>query len=750
LADARPEAPRWRGGHRVSEASRRPRRDAIALLCICAIGFALRASGFEWVFVGDEVHLVIGDGHYHARMALYSLANFPSLLGFDPYVKFPDGAAPQTPPFPAWVLAALAQLLGGAPATLERVLAWWSVVLGSVLPLPVYFAARVVGGRAVALAAAALAASLPLLVSIGSVGEADHHAAQSLLGANWLLCSLRLAAGTGGWGAATGLAATRFAMLAAWSGSMLYLVVADGLLFLTGVLTGRTGLLRLQGFGALATAVGVVPLIALLPPPATGSYSMVALSHMHPLVLVALAGVALAAAWRERHASARSTTARLAETLALSLLGLGVLLALPGPRESLLLALAFFRLTGGSQVLVAELLPLFPIFGRPAGVHPPAFYGGFAYAIPLAPVAVALAARRAKHPAAAWLLCGWTTVLGALAVGQVRFGTDFAASASIGFALGLAQLTSLLRRMQLQRSVAAALVIGLAVALLASPIRSSYAPAALGSLRALTGEIHLGDRALSTPGGSLIRFLQEVRRLTPETSGYLDASTTPEYGVLCSASLGHTLHYVARRASSADGFLHTVGRERYLATLRFFAARDEAEALHIARDLGSRYAIVSFPPQRAFEQRLYQVGRGPSAGRPLEQFRLIAEGPRGGRPLSELFGLLAPRAVVPHRLFEIVEGAQLEVRGTPGQAVSASLALNAPLVGAFEWRTRTMVGEDGLATLRVPYPTESRSPTYARGPYQIQAGPRRYRVAVSEDDVRHGRVILVAPRRGAS
>jgi asparagine N-glycosylation enzyme membrane subunit Stt3 len=648
------------------------------------------------------------------------------------------------------MLAAVARLLGGDLPTLERVLAWWSTVLGSLLPLPVYLAARTVGGRVVALTAAALAASLPLLVSIARIGEADHHAAQSLLGATWLLCALRLAVGTGGWGVAAGLAATRLAVLAAWSGSLLYLVVADGLLLLTGVLTRRSGLLRLQGLGALATALGLAPLLALLPPPATGLYSMVSLSRMHGLVLVALAGVALGAAWRERRAAARGTPARLAETGALGVLALGILLALPGPRESLLLAVAFFDETGGSGARVAELLPLFPLLGRPAGVHPPAFYGGFAYLIPLAPVMVALAARRSEHPAASWLLCAWTAIFGVLAVGQIRFGTDFAASATIALALGLAQLAGLLMRLRLPAPAAAAVVFGLAAALLASPIRSSYAPAALRSLRALAGETHLGDRAITTPGGSLIRFLQGVRRLTPETSGYLEASVAPEYGVLCPTSLGHSLSYVARRASSANGFLHLVGRENYLATQRFFAERDEAEAVRIARALGARYAIVSFLPRPAagrLEQRLLHAGLGPPGGRPLAHFRLISE---GRPPLVELLGVPVARDVAAYRLFEIVEGAQLEVRARPGERVSASLALHAPLAGDFHWQTRAIAGRDGLATLRVPYPTESRSPTYARGPYRIRAGARRYRVAVSEDDVRRGHIIPVAPRRDAS
>ena len=70
----------------------------LSLLAISGLAFYLRALGFEWVFVGYEVVFPPADAQYHLRRAFFSFVNFPTVLLFDHYINFPDGAAVPWPP----------------------------------------------------------------------------------------------------------------------------------------------------------------------------------------------------------------------------------------------------------------------------------------------------------------------------------------------------------------------------------------------------------------------------------------------------------------------------------------------------------------------------------------------------------------------------------------------------------------------------------------------------------------------------
>ena len=68
-------------------------RAAGGLACVVLLAFALRAFAFPLVFTADgEVIFAIGDAYYHARRALFSFENFPSILIFDRFINHPDGA----------------------------------------------------------------------------------------------------------------------------------------------------------------------------------------------------------------------------------------------------------------------------------------------------------------------------------------------------------------------------------------------------------------------------------------------------------------------------------------------------------------------------------------------------------------------------------------------------------------------------------------------------------------------------------
>ncbi|MEN8184946.1 MAG: STT3 domain-containing protein, partial [Myxococcota bacterium] len=294
---------------------------ALGLFALCVLAFLLRSLGFEGVFLGEDVLFAAGDSYYHARIALWDFVNFPSILTFDSYINYPDGAAVPTPPLQDFVVAALARGLGGDPASLERVLAWWSPCVGALTPIPVYLAARRVGRVGVALGAAGLVAVMPILATASHVGNADHHALQALLGATLLwLCLAAVFPGARlrriGWG----LLAVRVAIALSWSGSLLYVLVADGLLLLTATLAARRDLLAMQALSVLASALILGSVVSLLPEPAGGPWWALSLSRLYPLALLAVAALAGAAFALERLRPQRSSAARLLGLIAPALL----------------------------------------------------------------------------------------------------------------------------------------------------------------------------------------------------------------------------------------------------------------------------------------------------------------------------------------------------------------------------------------------------------------------------------------------
>jgi hypothetical protein len=125
-----------------------------------------------------------------------------------------------------------------------------------------------------------------------------------------------------------------------------------------------------------------------------------------------------------------------------------------------------------------------------------------------------------------------------------------------------------------------------------------------------------------------------------------------------------------------------------------------------------------------------------------EHFRLITEGPAGGVPLTDVLGI-PHRRVIPYKLFEIVQGALLEVEAEPGEVVEASLTIATPLRRRFVYRAEAVAGADGRARLRVPYATDAVTPTHALGPWRVQAGAQRASVAVPESVVAQGAGVVV-------
>ena len=726
-------------------------RGAAALLVLLAVG----VRSLEWapILPGDgSVWLLPFDGAYHARRALYTFEHFPALLRFDPYLAYPGGAVVPAPPLYDWSLGAAARAFGDDTATFERVAAWASPALAGLAVLPIVAAGRALAGPALGLGGAAIFALLPISVNSSRLGNPDHHAAVALLGALLLAQTLRLARGAPArraawlWGA---LAVTRAALVLCWSGSLLYVAVADGVLLALGVVAGR-GWLTAHALGLAAGAALTAPFAAAELAAGGPALTATTFSWLQVGVLAALAGLAGSLALAERVRPCPGSGTRALRVAAFSALALAALLALPATRAALLPAAAFLAREDHSGQANFEQRPLFSwlapgsrVQGRAAIV----LYGGFAFAIPLAPLAALALARDPKRRRPAFALAGWTSALGALAITQVRFGSEFAASGSLGFALLLLEVRdALARRLRHPRAASvAALVAG--AALLWPAVSAVYLSTAAGTLALMHEPARARAAAEASGPGSLRRFAERLRQTAPDPVAERDPFAPPSFGVLAPPSLGYALQYFGRRATPASNAGPYLDRMRYEAVLEFYATSSEERALAIARELRTPYVVTMnhgwlAPPAIGYRLQR-ETGSAMRGHAHLAQFRLLDEGPERGSPLFFLFHGPPPMDAPAYRLFEVVEGAVLEVPAGPGALAEAEIALGSPLGLTVAFRARARAGPEGIARLRVPHPTSGDAPVHALGPWRVRAAGREWSVELTPAQVREGAVVPV-------
>ena len=733
------------------------RHAAVGLLVLLAV--AARCLDFSLVFPGDgRVWLDPFDGLYRVRRALFTLDRFPALLRFDPYLGFPAGSPVPAPPLYDWLLGAAAHALGNGVATLEVVAAWTAPLLAGLSVLPIAAAGRCVGSPGLGLAAATIFALLPVAVNFARLGDADHHAAVSLLGALWLAQTLAVARdGPGrrqGWRWAW-LTLTRVALVLTWSGSLLSVAIADGVLLALGLGCGGP-LLAAQAASLAASALVLVPFAAAERAGGAPLLSATTFSWLHVLALAGLAACAGALAAGERLRPTGGARERIVRAAALGALALGALLAVPALRAALAPAVAFLGREDRWGAANVEQRPLFPWLargpvarGRPAT----ALYGSFAYLIPLVPLAALAAARDPRRRRPALALAGWTAAFGGLALSQVRFGSDYAASGAIGFALLLdTARAALARRLPATRAGErlAAAAAGAAGAALLWPALAAYEFPALRRAISYARVPALASAVVARSGnGSLRRFAETVRAVARDPVAERDPFARPSFGILAPPDLGYALFYYGRRATPACNAGPYVDPALYEAALALTAGDSEASAVAIARRLAARFVLTQdhealAPPSIGFR---LQREAGSAVGElpHLAHFRLVAEGPPDGRPLATRFRGRPPRDAPPYRLFEVVAGARIDAPGEPGAVVEAELALASPLGRTLAWRALARVGPDGWAHLRVPHPTHAGTPVHALGPYRIRSAGRELRAQVSEAEVRAGAVVVAEP-----
>ncbi len=727
-------------------------RAALLLAAVFCLALLIRSLGFEHVLFDEMVLFAPGDAMYHLRRSFYTFVNFPAVLVWDPYINFPDGAPVPWAPLFDFGLGAIARLIANDQSGFERVAAWVPPVLGALTVIPVYGAARRVAPQTVALGAAVVFALIPISVNYSRVGNPDHHVAVALIGAYLLwLCMIVVDPRTDDRVLRRSiplLVLARVALMATWHGNLLYLVVFESAILFAIAFTERIALARAELWSTLATALLLVPVLAVLPTPTQGAYSSISLSRLHWIALVTPAIASGVVIFRASRSPASSTPVRLAWMVG-SVLGFWLIVfAFPEPREGLIPALQFGSMSDGVGTITPEQYPLFPIFGNEVQRSPTLPWANFYWLIPVAPIALLFLFRKRAERPAAWVLAWWCTAFGGLAIAQRRYGNDLSPAAAIAFALLFAGVArGVAARIGAGRIVEGGLAFAMVVGFALPAIRDVYLPRAIGSLQIpfATRPVQMNPR--STVAGSLISFAHEVREQTPETRGFVDQHAVPAYGVIAEPNLGHVLHYVARRATATDPMWAFIGPVNWDRTEGFLATADESEALEYAEQLRGRFVVTTASRNMgSVVDRLHRAdGRGSVRDPRLEHFRLIAEASPGTPGLRNLFERRPSGAVktIPYKLFEIVPGAVVEVRGREGEEVALSAIVTTNRNRHFEYASRARIGVDGVARIRVPYPTRSKSATGIRGAYQMRVGGREERVEVDEEAVTRGRRVPV-------
>jgi asparagine N-glycosylation enzyme membrane subunit Stt3 len=723
----------------------RPPLVAGCLFAAACLVVAVRSLNAFHVFVDGEVYLAVWDASYHARRALYSFLEFPRVLWFDPLLAHPGGAPVPMPPLYDWLLAAVARIFGNDVPTFERVAAWWSPAMAAATLMPLYGIARLLGRQGAGIGAALLFALLPASALVARVGNPDHHAALGLLvtlyaGSSALLAQCEAA---GGRLAVAGLAlaAARAALLLSWSGSLLYLAAGEGTLLLLGLLSARPALLTAQARSALASGLAVAPWVAAGSATLAAPLSATSLSWLHVLALLTVAVATEGFARLEQARPGRNAGFRVARATLCLAVPAAALLALPAIRESLAPAFAFVTKSNPWGEAIVEQSPLFSWMPGARGDRATRLYGAWAYAIPLAPLAYLFCSGDRAAWGARLLLAIWTGAVGALAVSQVRFGSDFAPLACLGFVL---LLDALQRRLspRLGQHASLALACGLGLALLWPALAQSYGWRVRQLVAHLEDVEGLRDPVYFHESPTFVRFCKLVRSVTPEISGFLDPAQQPEYGILLKPTFGHAMHYAGRRATSADGFGPYLDSEKNRLAQRFLTATSEREVARIADRLDARYVVTHDNHTLRPGDFMHLLHRLDGAQRDgsvhAERFRLIAEAPWGAKAMFSSFPEGLSRPVIPYKLFEYVEGARVEARAAPNTPFTLELEVQTNTGRRFRFRASTQTDATGRARLRLPYDTEGDGPTRALGPYRARLGERESALSVPASAVREG------------
>jgi dolichyl-diphosphooligosaccharide--protein glycosyltransferase len=731
---------------------------------------AVRAVGAPVLFEGKAGAYFFGnDAYYHARRIWYTVVNFPEFLTRDGYINYPQGARPIWSPAFDWLTALAVRIAVGQadqPA-MERFLVWIPAVLGALTVVALYFLALRVFSQRVAVVSGLLLSVMPAHFWYSQIGFLDHHVAVALM-TTWLLAAtmnlIAVETGSGlstrGLRAAIGLGLASGGALLVWPGCLIHVAIVEFalLVHLLASADTREAVARARLYALLSG----VALVLVFPFSwgnewnRWGSFSPLVLSDFQPLWFagaVIFFG-ALAEVWRRRGVPA-STIERLMHAVLVGGVAAGLALTfVPVLSGGVGEGWEWFAKGESFQSSVGESKSLFAYgVARPEQLFTRAIYLTPALLLGLA--VFAWRQPRAQRDRLLFLVW-WCMVLAAATAMQRRFMN----SSSVGWSMllawgvcgGLGFSRDWIRRRTEGEGLAFVVLAGFllsAAALL--PVAQSYKPYLGNLFQVLDGKP--SAPVFEVQRAQVVREAMAgwLRGNTPPTSGWLDASRSPEYAVLAPWSGGHVLKYVAHRPVIWDNFGDDVGRENFAAGKAYYSARSEEEALSHIDGLRVRYVVTredharrsGLPNPSTMMSRLSEFDGSETVlgGRNSDETKVHLEALTQHRLVYASVPLVGkPGEAEPYlKVFEIVAGARVRGLAPPGQRVMARLGVIPALYPKFHFVATTKADESGHYELVLPYSNESFSEVVeVASHYQIGIGKVKGRVRISEKAVQDG------------
>jgi asparagine N-glycosylation enzyme membrane subunit Stt3 len=724
------------------------------LFALFALTVAIRAVTWPLTFVEGRVDVISSDAYYHLRRIWYAVVNNSEILSFDPYVNFPHGGEIYwTPGFDQLIAALTRIFVGTADQVGMETLAVWMppLIAGLTVVAVVAFTAQVTNWGT------GWIAGLMLAVSGGSfnfsqLGLVDHHVLVALNGMLMLGIAMRLLASRPlrfrwAWMMALGLCMAW--ALWVWTGALIQVgLVQVGLigwvLLASESREASARAMSVAGVNALAGAI-LLPSFASQSWTLFGSFTPLAPTSFQPTWFIAHAACLLACGllWKTR--AGQSASSRWITATAIGVSGLAVMaLLMPGLLDTLRGSSRWFTGTEAFHERINELAPFFTRGGQVNLWISMIKLSALLFVFPLAWLWIArravLLGRDAGH---LWMLLLWSAVFCVATLNQTRFLNTFAVCFPVVMAIAVrdafvtwAKPETSARNVQLVAG-ATALIMLLA-----------HAPA----FRFYENQVRYSVTKSPATDGVVATLQSRARRFrafdlaarwlkvtAPPTRGYLDAKLQPEYGILCRWDMGHLVHYRSERPVVQDNFAIYVGPENVALADGYFASEREEEALAILEKVGARYVFVDAassgtggkaPGSMTVQLTPQRSARGLELGA-LSHHRLVFDAVPKTR-----WGLF---------VYEIVPGARVEGRATPGSVVTAQLKLiTRPGRRRFFHTVQGLADAAGQYTLVLPYATTPTplSQAHPVAPYSIESGGKRASLSVDEADVREARTLL--------
>ncbi|MDY0386283.1 MAG: oligosaccharyl transferase, archaeosortase A system-associated [Methanolobus sp.] len=158
----------------------------LILLLFSLIALHIRIRPSASVFLSNAfVRFGGNDPWYHFRNVESIIHNYPQMLWFDAYTNYPHGTIQIFAPLFDMVLSTIIWIFGfGDPSQelITTICAYYPAILGALVVIPTYFAAKWLFNRKVGLLAALFISIAPgQFLSRSMIGFNDHHIAETLL-----------------------------------------------------------------------------------------------------------------------------------------------------------------------------------------------------------------------------------------------------------------------------------------------------------------------------------------------------------------------------------------------------------------------------------------------------------------------------------------------------------------------------------------------------------------------------------------